>query len=261
MASVKMQDLLEAGVHFGARSSSWNPKMAPYIHGKRSKIHIVDLKQTMRGLIRACALLKKLTSEGKQVVFVGTKRQAQDIVRTEAARANQHFVAQRWLGGTLTNLDTIRKRVKRLIELEELETGGHLQEFSKKMISSIQREKRKISRNFEGIRNMKSLPAAMVIVDPKEERIALAEAIKLGIPTIALVDTDCDPEPVDVVIPGNDDSLRSIQTIVGAMADACAEGSGYSAESAAIAARAAEGPATDIGADTGAVSFGGDSDE
>lgn len=260
MADVTMQDLLEAGVHFGARSSTWNPKMAPYIHGKRSKIHIIDLKQTMRGIIRACALLKQLTSEGKQVVFIGTKRQAQDIVRTEALRSGQHFVAQRWLGGTLTNLETIRKRVKRLIELEELETGGHLQEFSKKMISSIQREKRKISRNFEGIRNMKSLPAAMIIVDPKQERIAMAEAVKLGIPTIALVDTDCDPEPVDVVIPGNDDSLRSIQLIIGAMASACCEGAGRSAEEQAIAARAVEGYA-DVDTNVGAVSFGGSDNE
>jgi small subunit ribosomal protein S2 len=253
MAIVKMQDLLEAGVHFGARASRWNPKMKPYIYGKRSKIHIIDLRETVKGLIRACKFLENTTAKGKKVVFVGTKRQACDAIRSEAQRAEQYFVAERWLGGTLTNLKTVRRRVTRLEELEALEESGELAEFSKKMISQINRERRKITRNFEGIRDMKQLPAALVLVDPTEEKIALKEAMKLDIPVVAIADTDCDPDPVDFLVPANDDAFRSVHLLLGAMADACLRGQEKGREAAMVAARSAEGAAQ-----VGAVSFGGD---
>ncbi len=259
MAIASIRDLLEAGVHFGARTSSWHPAMAPYIYGKRSGVHIIDLRETLRGLIRAYKFLESLTAQGQRVVFVGTKRQAQEIVRAEAQRCGQFFVAQRWLGGTLTNLRTVRERVTRLQELEELEESGRIEQFSKKMISAINREKRKISRNFEGIRDMTELPGALVLVDPKDERIALAEAVKLNIPTLALADTDCDPEPLDFVIPGNDESHRAIQTIVQVLADACEAGRAKASQQAMLKARAgqaAAGPAQDISPDVGAVSYG-----
>jgi small subunit ribosomal protein S2 len=237
MAIANMQDLLDAGVHFGSHTSRWNPKMKPFIHGKRNNVHIVDIKQTLKGLIRAYKFLENVTASGKKVVFVGTKRQAQEVVRAEAARGEQYFVAQRWLGGTLTNIRTIRERVVRLEELEALETTGQIHEFSKKMISKINREKKKISQNFEGIRNMKQIPGAMVIIDPKNEAIALAEAIKLNIPVVALADTDCDPDPIDFLVPGNDDGIRSIQTIVSVLIDGCLSGASKQKQNAALEER------------------------
>lgn len=256
MAIVDMKELLEAGVHFGARASSWNPKMEKYIFCKRNKVHIINMRETLRGLIRAYKFLEKITSEGKKVVFIGTKRQAQEVVRTEARRANQFFVAQRWLGGTLTNIKTIRERVQRLDELESLETSGRIKDFSKKMISQINREKRKISRNFEGIREMKKLPGALVIVDPRNEKISLAEALKLDIPVISLIDTDCDPDPIDFIIPGNDDGIRSIQAIIGTLADACISGASKRSENVMISEKSAP-----IDANVGAVSYGGSDSE
>ena len=224
MAIATLKEMIEAGVHFGSAASRWNPKMKPYIFSKQNKIHIIDLRESLKGLIRSWHFLAQTAASGKQVLFVGTKRQAADIVRQEAMRAESFFVSNRWLGGTLTNMNTMRRRITRLQELEDLEQSGQLQEFSKKMISSLSREKRKIFRNFEGIRNMKETPGAIVMVDPGTEHIAIAEGMKLGIPLIGLVDTDDDPTNLDFVIPGNDDAFCSIQFVLSKLADAVLEG-------------------------------------
>jgi len=216
--------LVEAGMHFGHRVSRWNPKMAPYIFGKRNLIHIIDLKETIKGLIRSARFLARVAAEGEEILFVGTKRQARVSVETEARRCGMPFVTERWLGGTLTNFRTITSRVKRLEELEELESTGRIQLYSKKMIASLQREMRKMRRNLEGIRNMKRLPGVLAIVDPHHEKIAVAEARKLGIPVVCLADTDSDPDLVDILTVGNDDAIRSIQLYVTRMADAVLEG-------------------------------------
>lgn len=219
-----LKELLDTGIHFGHRVSRWNPKMKPYIFGKRNMVHIIDIKETLKGLLRAKQFLKKIVSEGGEVLFVGTKRQAKHSIITHAQRCRMHYVAERWLGGTLTNFKTIRARLARLEELERLEQTGEITKYSKKMISTLQREKKKIKRNLEGIRRMEKLPSVLVIVDPTYEYIAVKEAKKLGIPTIAIIDTDGDPEPIDIVIPGNDDSIRSIDVILRELADAVIEG-------------------------------------
>lgn len=224
MPIVSIKELVEAGVHFGHRVSRWNPRMAPYIFGKRNLIHIVDLKETVKGLIRSARFLARVIARGEEVLFVGTKRQARVSVEAEAGRCGMPYVTERWLGGTLTNFRTITSRVKRLDELEELEKTGRIQLYSKKMIASLQREMRKMRRNLEGIRHMKKLPGVLVIVDPRHEKIAVAEARKLGIPTVCLTDTDSDPNVVDILTPGNDDAIRSIQLYVRRMADAVLEG-------------------------------------
>lgn len=224
MAIASLKEMIEAGVHFGSAASRWNPKMKPYILSKQNKIHIIDLRESLKSLIRAYHFLAQTTASGKQILFVGTKRQAADIIRQEATRAESYFVSNRWLGGTLTNMNTMRRRITRLQELEDLEKGGQLQEFSKKMISSLTREKKKIFRNFEGIRDMKEVPGAIVIVDPGTEHIAIAEGMKLGVPLVGLVDTDDDPSKLDFVIPGNDDAFCSIQYILAKLADAVIEG-------------------------------------
>ncbi len=224
MAIATLKEMIESGVHFGSAASRWNPKMKPFIFSKQNKIHIIDLRESLKALIRTWHFLAQTAASGKQILFVGTKRQAADIIRQEASRCESYFVSNRWLGGTLTNMNTMRRRVTRLQELEELETSGQLQEFSKKMISSLSREKRKIFRNFEGIRDMKEVPGAIVIVDPGTEHIAVAEGMKLGVPLVGLVDTDDDPTNLDFVIPGNDDAFCSIQYVVSKLADAVIEG-------------------------------------
>ncbi len=224
MAIASLKEMIEAGVHFGSAASRWNPKMKPYIFSKQNKIHIIDLRESLKSLIRTWHFLAQITAQGKQVLFVGTKRQAADIIRQEAIRCESYFVSNRWLGGTLTNMNTMRRRISRLQELEDLEKSGQIQEFSKKMISSLTREKKKIFRNFEGIRDMKEVPGAIVMVDPATEHIAIAEGMKLGVPLIALIDTDDDPTNLDFVIPGNDDAFCSIQYIVSKLADAVIEG-------------------------------------
>lgn len=224
MFAVPVKELLEAGVHFGTRASRWNPKMHPYIFGKRNLIHIIDLRQTLRGLLRATAFLQRLVAEGNQVLFVGTKRQAQPVIVEAAREVGMPFVAERWLGGTLTNFQTIRSRLQRLDELEGMDRDGSISEFSKKHISSLNRERRKIFRNLDGLRIMDKLPGALIVVDPKKEHNAVREANKLGIPVIAVLDTDCDPEPVDIAIPGNDDSMRSIQVLTRKLTEAIAAG-------------------------------------
>ncbi len=224
MANTLVQDLIEAGIHFGQRASGWNPKMAPYIYGKRNGIHIIDIKETIKGLLLAKKYITKTVAEGKDVCFVGTKRQAKNVLETRVPDIKMHYVTERWLGGTLTNFRTIRSRLKRLEELEAIQKSENFASYSKKMESQLKREKKKIARNLEGIRHMDKLPGVLVVVDVKSEVTALKEAKKLGIPTICLIDTDGDPELADIAIPGNDDSMRSIDVIVRELCLAVAEG-------------------------------------
>jgi len=227
-----VKDLVEAGIHFGQRRSVWNPKMRPYIYGVRNRIHIIDIRETIKGLLRAKKLVEQTVGEGRDVCFVGTKRQARSSIEKYAADVGMPYVSERWLGGTLTNFRTIRERLKRLVELEQLVESGEIQNYSKKMESQLLREKRKITRNLEGIRNMEKLPGAMIVVDTLRETNALHEARSLGITTICLIDTDGDPDLADVPIPGNDDSMRSIEVVIRELADAVARGkSGRSAQS------------------------------
>src|SRR3954466_10211366 len=219
-----VKSLVDAGVHFGHRVSRWNPKMEPYIHGKRNMIHIIDVKETVKGLLRAKQLIKRTVGEGKDVLFVGTKRQARHAIEEESKRAGMHYVSERWLGGTLTNFRTIRARLNRLDELEKLWATGQIETFSKKMKATLQREMDKIKANLEGIRRMNNMPGAMFIVDTRREHIAVKEARKLGVPTVALIDTDSDPDLIDLPIPGNDDAMKAIEIILHDVADAIIEG-------------------------------------
>ena len=198
--------------------------MKPYIYGKRNLIHIVDLCQTIRGLVIASKFAAKLARDGREVIFVGTKRQARSIIQSEAERCGMHFVTERWLGGMLTNFRTVRQRLKRLTELETMEQTGEIQEYSKKMISSLNRERRKILRNLDGVRNMTEPPGALVVIDPHKEHIAVKEARKLGIPTICLTDTNCDPDMVDIIVPGNDDAIKAIRILCKVVGDAIEKG-------------------------------------
>jgi small subunit ribosomal protein S2 len=224
MSNSLVQDLIESGIHFGQRASNWNPKMQPYIYAKRQGIHIIDIKETVKGLLLAKRLLTRLVGDGKDVCFVGTKRQAKDVIEQRVGDVKMHYVTERWLGGTLTNFRTIRSRLKRLEELEAIEQNDNFASYSKKMESQLRRELRKIKRNLDGVRGMDKLPGAMVVIDVRHEATALREARKLGIPTIALIDTDGDPDVVDLPIPGNDDSMRSIDVIVRELCLAIAEG-------------------------------------
>jgi len=221
---VSVKELLDAGVQFGHPTSVWNPRMEPYIFGKRNGIHIIDLKGTVRGLIRAYNFLQRLCGDGHMVLFVGTKRQSRNAVISEARRSGQPYVAERWLGGMLTNFYTIRTRLKRLEELEALETQGSTAIRSKRELSRLLREKRKIQKNLDGVRTMEKLPGAVIVIDPVVEHIAVAEANKLGIPVVALLDTDCDPTRIDIPIPGNDDAMRAIQIVLVRLADAVLRG-------------------------------------
>jgi small subunit ribosomal protein S2 len=221
--------LVDAGVHFGHRVSRWNPKMAPYIHGKRNMIHIIDVKETLKGLLRAKKLIQQTVAGGKDILFVGTKRQARHAIEEEAKRCGMHYVSERWLGGTLTNFRTIRARLNRLEELEKLWEPGPtgkaaIETYSKKMKSTLARERDKIKANLEGIRRMDRMPGVMFIVDTRREHIAVKEARKLGVKTVALIDTDSDPDLIDLPIPGNDDAMRAIEMILKEMADAVIEG-------------------------------------
>lgn len=216
------QGLLEAGIHFGHRTSSWNPKMRPYIFGRRNKIHIIDIKETVRGLLRAKQFLNRVVSRGGIVLFVGTKRQAAEPVQEAAEACGMPYVTERWLGGTLTNFRTIRSRLQRLEELENLETTGELATYSKKQQSRLMREYKKIYRNLNGLRTLNRLPDVMFIIDPKKEHNAVNEARILGIRTVALIDTDSDPDLVSLPIPGNDDSIRSIRLVSSFISDAIA---------------------------------------
>ena len=222
MSQTLVQDLIEAGVHFGPRASRWNPKMAAYIYARKNLIHIIDIRETVRGLLRAKKYLAQVATGGSLILFVGTKRQAGATIEREATRCGMPFVSERWLGGALTNFRTVRSRLTRLEELEALCGGEELSAYSKKMQSSLKREHRKMYRNLNGLRTMNRLPECVVVVDPKKERNAIREARKLGITTVALIDTDCDPDNVDLPIPGNDDGIRSIEIISRHLADAVA---------------------------------------
>src|ERR1700678_3289915 len=218
--SLVVKDFIDAGVHYGHRASRWNPKMKPYIYGKRNLIHIIDLKETVRGLLRAIKFFNRVAGANGLILFVGTKRQAAETIIEQCTRAGMPYVTERWLGGTLTNFRTIRSRLERLEELENTLDGEQALSYSKKMIATLNRERRKIERNLSGIRHMNRLPEALLVVDPRREDIAVAEARKLGIKVVALLDTDCDPDLIDLPIPGNDDSMRSIELVIKRLCDA-----------------------------------------
>src|SRR3954453_18181767 len=235
--------LVDAGVHFGHRVSRWNPKMEPYIHGKRNMIHIIDVKETMKGLMRAKKLISNMVAGGKDLLFVGTKRQARHAVEEEARRCGMHYVSERWLGGTLTNFRTIRQRLNRLDELDKLwETGAIESGYSKKMKATLGRERDKIKANLEGIRKMERMPGVMFIIDTRREHIAVKEAKKLGVPTIALIDTDSDPDLIALPIPGNDDAMRAVEIIVHELAEAVIEGKSGRADKGDSPAAGGEAP-------------------
>lgn len=231
MAIVSMKALLETGVHFGHRTRRWNPKMKPYIFTERNGIHILDLQQTIVLLEDSYNLIRDAVAEGRQVLFVGTKRQAQDTIASEATRARQPFVNERWLGGTLTNWQTIRQRINYLDTLEKRQEAGEFDALKKKERLSVERQVEKLNLRLGGIRNMGSLPALMFVVDVNNEETAVLEANKLDIPVIGVVDTNCNPDPIDYVIPSNDDAIRAIKLIVGKMADAAVEGAALRKES------------------------------
>jgi len=226
MANEIVKEMIESGVHFGHRTSLWNPKMAPYIFGKKNQIHILDIRETLRGLLRAKKYLSQVAAGGSLILFVGTKRQAGEAVEEQSLRCGMPFVSERWLGGTLTNFRTIRSRLGRLEELEDLRTTDKINDYSKKMQSSLNREYRKMYRNLNGLRTMNRLPEVMFIVDPGKERNAVREAKRLGITTVALIDTDSDPSLIDLPIPGNDDGIRSVEMIMRELADAVLAGKG-----------------------------------
>lgn len=225
MASVvSMKQLLEAGVHFGHQTRRWNPKMAPYIFTERNGIYIIDLQKTVKKLEEAYNFVREISTEGKSVLFVGTKKQAQDSVKEEALRAGAYYVNARWLGGMLTNFTTIRRRIERLKQLRTMEEDGTFDLLPKKEVIKLNLEIEKLEKFLGGIKNMNEIPGALFIVDPRKERIAVAEAKKLGIPIVAIVDTNCDPDEIDYVIPGNDDAIRAVKLISGAIANAIIEG-------------------------------------
>ena len=224
MSVISMKQLLEAGVHFGHQMRRWDPRMKPYIFTDRNNIYIIDLQQTVKLVEVAYDIIREISSNGGNVLFVGTKKQAQESIKNEAERCGMYYINYRWLGGTLTNFNTIRKRVKRLHELEEMENNKMFEILPKKEVISLKREKGKLEKVLTGIKDMEELPAAIFVVDPKKEKIAVAEANKLSIPIVAIVDTNCNPEEIDYVIPGNDDAIRAVKLISSVIADAVIEG-------------------------------------
>ena len=243
MAVVSMKQLLEAGVHFGHQTRRWNPKMAPYIFTERNGIYIIDLQKTVRKLDEAYNFVHEVAANGGEILFVGTKKQAADSIKEEATRAGAHYVNARWLGGMITNFKTIQRRIARLEQLHTMETDGTFDLLPKKEVIKLNLEIEKLEKFLGGIKNMKKLPGALFIVDPRKEKIAVAEAKKLGIPVVAIVDTNCDPDEIDYVIPGNDDAIRAVKLIAGAMADAiisAKQGTADAAEEQAAPAEDAE---------------------
>ena len=224
MGAVSMKQLLEAGVHFGHQTRRWNPKMKEYIFTERNGIYIIDLQKTVKKVEEAYNFIKEVAAEGKEILFVGTKKQAQDSIKEEAERVGMYYVNNRWLGGMLTNFKTIKKRIARMDQIEKMEEDGTFELLPKKEVSQLKLEKEKLDKFLGGIRNLKGTPGALFVVDPRKEKIAISEAHKLGIPVVAIVDTNCDPDDVDYVIPGNDDAIRAVKLIAGAMADAIIEG-------------------------------------
>lgn len=248
MAAIALKDLLEAGVHFGHQTKRWNPKMKPYIFGERNGIYILDLGKTLKLFQEAEEFITNLAAEGRTVLFVGTKRQAQDVVAEEAQRCSMFYVNERWLGGLLTNFSTIQRSLGRLRDIEAMSTDGRYDTLSKKEIARNEKERRKLQKNLEGIRGMSRLPDAVFVVDTKKEKIAVDEARKLKIPVIGVVDTNCDPDEVDFVVPGNDDALRAIRLFASRIADAVISGRGVRESAEADSARvAADEAATDDG--------------
>ena len=236
MAVISMKQLLEAGVHFGHQTRRWNPKMAPYIFTERNGIYIIDLQKTVRKIDEAYMFVRDLALEGKSILFVGTKKQAQESVEQEAKRCGMYYVNNRWLGGMLTNFRTIKTRIARLNAIDKMEADGQFEVLPKKEVAKLTLEREKLENNLGGIREMKKLPGALFIVDPRKERIAVQEARALHIPIVAIVDTNCDPDEIDYVIPGNDDAIRAVKLIAGKMADAVLEGhQGEQSEEAAPA--------------------------
>ena len=223
MGAVSMKQLLEAGVHFGHQTRRWNPKMKEYIFTERNGIYIIDLQKTVKKVDEAYNFIKEVAAEGKEVLFVGTKKQAQDSIKEEAERVGMYYVNNRWLGGMLTNFKTIQKRIARMAQIEKMEEDGTFELLPKKEVSQLKLEKEKLDKFLGGIRNLKGKPGALFVVDPRKEKIAISEAHKLGIPVVAIVDTNCDPDDVDYVIPGNDDAIRAVKLIVSKMADAVIE--------------------------------------
>ena len=224
MSVVSMKQLLEAGVHFGHQTRRWNPKMAPYIFTERNGIYIIDLQKTVKKLEEAYLFVREVSAEGKEVLFVGTKKQASDSIREEAVRAGAHYVNARWLGGMMTNFKTIQRRIQRLEQLHQMAEDGTFALLPKKEVVKLNLEIERLEKFMGGIKNMKKLPGALFIVDPRKEKIAVAEAKKLNIPIVAIVDTNCDPDDVDYVIPGNDDAIRAVKLIAGTIANAIIEG-------------------------------------
>lgn len=224
MANDLARNLINAGIHFGHALSRWNPKMKPYIYARRGMIHIINVRETLKGIILAKKLLSDVVASGKDIVFIGTKRQARKAIKSAAESTGMHYVTTRWLGGTLTNFRTIHSRIQRLEELESMANDGSIETESKKRASTLKRELRKIKSNLEGIRKLNQIPGAIVVVDARKEMLALREAKKMEVPTIALIDTDSDPDLVDVAVPGNDDSVKAIEIIIGELAAAVAEG-------------------------------------
>ncbi|MBQ9394597.1 MAG: 30S ribosomal protein S2 [Proteobacteria bacterium] len=224
MPHISMRKLLESGVHFGHQTKRWNPKMKPYIYGVRNEVHIIDLGKTVTAFDKAYDFVSSVVASGAPVLFVGTKRQAQDVIAEEAQRAGQFYITERWLGGTLTNWKTIRSSIEKLRSFDRMSTDGTFAKLSKKEVRVIEREREKLEKSLGGIKDMNTLPGALFIIDSGKESIAVNEAKILGIPVIAVVDTNCDPEPIDYVIPGNDDAIRAIRLFSSAIADACIEG-------------------------------------
>lgn len=241
MAVISMKQLLEAGVHFGHQTRRWNPKMAEYIFTERNGIYIIDLQKTVKKVDDAYFFIREVAMNGQDVLFVGTKKQAQDSIKEEAERSGQFFVNNRWLGGMLTNFKTIRKRIDRLNQLNTMEADGTFEVLPKKEVIKLKKEMEDLEKNLGGIKNMKKIPGAMFVVDPRKERNAILEAKRLGIPVVAIVDTNCDPDEVDFVIPGNDDAIRAVKLIAAKIADAIIEGrQGEQLEPAAEASEAAD---------------------
>jgi small subunit ribosomal protein S2 len=242
LVSVTMKELLEAGVHFGHQVRRWNPKMKEYIFGERNGIYIIDLQKTQRMFREAIAFVTNLIAEdkGKTVLFVGTKRQAQDAIREESEKCGQYYVNQRWLGGLLTNFQTVQKSIKRLKDLESMQTDGRYEKMTKKERIKLDRERESLNKNLSGIKSMTRLPDAVFIIDVKKEEIAVAEANRLGIPIVAVVDTNCSPEGIDYVIPGNDDALRAVRLFASRIADAIVEGNQIATEGGVVAAEPTE---------------------
>ena len=260
MPTISMKDMLEAGVHYGHQTNHWNPKMKPYVYGARNGIYIVDLQQTVERAKKACDFVKQVASEGKKVIFVGTKKQAKDVVRAEAERAGVYFVTERWLGGMLTNFQTVKASIDRLKKLEALKGSESWNDYTKKEQSGFDRELGKLKKALGGIQDMKKLPGAMFIIDTTKEANAIKEARRLNIPTIAIVDTNCDPTGIDYVIPGNDDAFRSVSLFAKMMADACIEGAQVHQEKLRAAGDAADRAKNDDQGEKKVSRFEGDID-